>query len=406
MPPLRRCVACKLYYDTNDAIIYNPIQAADIYGFNFDTDLSELASYVLNEGFTLDQVGLDMFKNPRPTGIHTWEVLFDTYNTNKSVYEFLVHQMNNANNKREYDVYKKVFQSLFVTKLNFDYFKKEAIGGKIPDTYSKFLSNKGSILYKVIDDCESIEKEEDRKAEISRVINFIVDDIYCYIDKDEFTHIFQFLPTVSTDYIRQYLYLILNFFKSYKVDFVRSTTLYKFDDKLENKVNVIDDVILKYIYTKTDRTKIFDHFKLKVHLNPFSKMGIAEEKVYMSIIHWILKHFDDTVSVDENFKTFNHYNPKDFAGVVDDIISQMKHVYTWPDAVQVKEHKKTNVHLMFSDAIPVDDSFSRIITIWDPSYGKIELPEEGYIDHEQYKIYREKQLSNILMSRRDDLNGE
>ena len=390
-----------MYNDTVDSIIYNPIQAAAIYGFNFETDLSELASYVVNEGFTLEQVGLDMFKNPKPTGIHTWEKLFETYNDNKSVYEFLIHQMNNANNKHEYDIYKKVFQSLFVTKLNFNYFKKEKVGGKIPDTYTKFLSNKGSVLFKVIDDCSSIVKDSDRRAEISRIINFIVDDIHCYIDKDEFAYIFQFLPTVSADYIRQYLYHILNFFKSYKVDFVSSKTIYKFDSKLENKVNIIDDIIFKYIYNWSDHVDIKDHFKLLTHLNPSSKAGISDEKVFMSIIHWILKHYDDTVMLNEKCILTDKYNLKEYAGIIDDIISELKYVYTWGDRVSIHEHKRTDISLIFKDKIPVDDSIIRTTTIWDPDLGKIELPEEGYISDEEYEAYREKQLNNILMSRRE-----
>lgn len=200
-----------LYNGTKDNIIYNPIQAVDICGFNFETDLSELATYVINSGFTLEQVGLDIYKNPKSSGIHTWAKLFETYNDNMSVYKFLIRQMNNANDKNEYDIYKKVYQSLFVTRLNFDYFKNYSVNGVIPSTYAKVLSNKGSILYGIINDCKSVEKESDRLIEISRVINYTVDAIYCYINKDEFQFIFQNLPTVTTDYIRQYLFQILNF---------------------------------------------------------------------------------------------------------------------------------------------------------------------------------------------------
>ena len=61
-----------MYLDTKDNIIYDPIQSIAILGFNFKTDLAELSQYVIDHGFTLEEVGLDKFINPNPVGIRTW----------------------------------------------------------------------------------------------------------------------------------------------------------------------------------------------------------------------------------------------------------------------------------------------------------------------------------------------
>lgn len=207
-----------MYQGVKDNIIYDPVQSLAVLGFNFETDLNELAEYVQSEGFTLEDVGLDKFINPNPAGIRTWEDLEMVYDNNKEVYAKLTWLMNNANDYKEYKVYRKVYESLYVCKLNFDVFKKSGYSGKPPKTYTEYLANVNIALYNVLLACEAIEKEDERLLEITRVINFIVENIYTYLDKEKFKYVFNGIPTVGLDYIRKYIFLIINFFKSYKVD--------------------------------------------------------------------------------------------------------------------------------------------------------------------------------------------
>lgn len=349
------------YNGTKDSIIYNPIQAMDIYGFNFETDINSLATLVTNAGFTMKQVGLDTFINPKNGGIHDWAALIGVYDSNVASYKFLVKAMNKANNKYEYDIYKKVYESLFVTKLNFKYFSDQNVGGKSPATYSKFLSNKGSLLYATLQDCKSIAKDSDRQAEISRVINFVVEDIYCYLDKDKFAFIFQNIPTVSTDYIRQYLYLILNFFKSYKVDFVNTNILYKFDSRIHNKVNIIDEVLFKYIFTKTDTMNISDFFKQNININPSDTIGVLEQ-LYFDITIWAQKHFIDgnidlNRCLDRIEETLITFGWKENANIKSDIISEYRHVYNKSDHVLTDDQfKDLTIHIKSISKVEIDDS--------------------------------------------------
>lgn len=346
-----------MYNGAKDNIIYNPIQAMDICGFNFETDLSALATYVINAGYTLEDVGLDIFKNPKSVGIHTWEQLFETYNDNISVYKFLLNRMNNANDKDEYDVFRKVYQALFVTRANFGYFKKHGINGVAPDTYSRFLNNKGSLLYGLIQDCEVIEKEADRQLEISRIINFTVENIYSYMDSDDFQFLFQNIPTVSTDYIRQYLFKILNFFKSYKVDFVNTSIMYKFDDKLDNKVMIIDKILFSYLYNRVDNMTIRDAIRrLFITVNPSEKGFELDEKLYFDIIHWIIKHFYDNMVFDDNLSVHITFKEKDYANIIKDIISSFIYTYNWKDKIHADGKLIEFVSINKKDTIDVEDS--------------------------------------------------
>ena len=198
------------YLGIKDAIIYNPVQALDVCGFNFETDMEKLAEYVAEKGFTLEELGIDGWMNPSDTGIYTFKQLIEIYTNNINIYNHLVYEMYHANDKDIYDIYRKLFQSLMITNLNFEYFRSY---GSEPETYLEFLGLKNSPLYEPIYTCKLIEKVEERKTEASKLINYIVDNIYIYLDEDEFRYIFNNIPTVSIDYLSQYLFKLLNLFK-------------------------------------------------------------------------------------------------------------------------------------------------------------------------------------------------
>ena len=137
-----------------------------------------------------------------------------------------------------------------VTKLNYKYFK-EAGNGKLPKTYTDYMENRNSFLYDKISSCKDILKEHDRQTEISKIINIVVDNIYIYLDSDQFRYLFQGIPTASLDYIKLYMFKVLNFFKSYKVDFIGSNDVFYFNDKLENKFHILDSLLMKcHMYRK------------------------------------------------------------------------------------------------------------------------------------------------------------
>ena len=241
--PLIDCFICLfslgyLYKGLEDNIMYNPVQIMDVLGFNFEVDMDELAAYIKDKGFTPEDFGLDDFIVPE-NGIYTYKQLIEIYTNNKNIYKHVVHEMTNANDKNIYDIYRKIYQSLFVTKLNFDYFTQYGIK---PKTYSQFLSIANSSLYDVILECKILTDEDERKQRISEIINIIVENIYVYLDEDMFNHIFHGIPTASMDYLRQYMFQVLNFFKSYKVDFTHVNIVYKLDDRAHNWISIIDRI--------------------------------------------------------------------------------------------------------------------------------------------------------------------
>lgn len=339
------------YIGIKDSITYDPAKYMTVCGFNFETDMSKLASYVAEKGFTLEELGVTNFQIPE-NGIFTFDQLLYIYTENKNVYNHLVHEITHANDKDMYDIYYNIFKSLYTTNLNFDYFE---IDGEIPETYSQFLNMKSNPLYNYIQECKNIEKKEDRELKISRYINYIVDNIYIYLSEEDFRHIFHGVPTASMDYLRQYLFLVLNFFKSYKVDFTHVNIVYTFDDKLENRINIIDRIVFKYLYTKTDKIDIDDFIQLLVHWSPADAIEIID-KITLDITHWTLIDFKDWMPpfLDKIKDLIITLRPSDKI-VVDDTFGFYNHTYEWIEYINLTEKPQFTTSLTFKDKILLED---------------------------------------------------
>lgn len=346
-----------LYNHMTDNIVYNPVQVMDVKGFNFNTDLTKLSSYLEEKGYTLEDVGLDTFRNPKQLGIQSWKDLEEIYNGNISTYKTLVDLMRNANNKDEYDVYRTVYESLFITRLNFEEFKKTATDNKLPKRYIDYLRHTNIMLYNLVVKCQNIQKDTEQRQEITRTINYIVEDIYCFLDKDIFKFAFNGIATVNLDYVRKYIYNILNFFKSYKVDIIHSNTIYKFDDRLENRINIIDKIIFKYIFNKSDRVSMKDCFDIVDNFNWKENIEILDQ-IHLDITYWKNKKFYDNIITEDRWKQLMvHLKYKDYVNITRDIITEYNHVYNWNLHIPTVEELHPIVRKVFKDEIGIADNF-------------------------------------------------
>ena len=342
-----------IYNGFEDDIIYDPVQVMAVKGFNFEADMAALSTYVQEQGFTLEELGISGFQIPK-SGILTWNQLIEVYLKNKNIHNHLIRQINNANDKKMYDIYYTIYQSLMITKLNFNYFKQ--IDGSIPVRYCDYLENKGSSLYAVIKDCKETPKDSDRKIKITKYINFIVENIFIYLDREEFQYIFQNIPTVSLDFIRSYMFKVLNFFKSYTVDILNTNTIFKFDDKLESKVKTIDEIIFNYEYGKYDNFNIDDFIdKLNIHLEPKDRI-MLEDKIYMDIKIWANKIFKTKLEYyDALADIISCKICADWGNIQWDGIWTYHYLYDKKVVIPVDDHIVDNtVYLTLKDYIDID----------------------------------------------------
>lgn len=245
------------YNGVNDVILSKQTKVLHVMGFNFEADLNVLANDIEEKGYTLEDLGVADWMSPNE--IITMNQLIEIYTNNKNIHYHLVDAMNNAENKRVYDVYKMVYDSLMITKYTAKVFTKA--NGDIAETYTDFIKDKDALLYKVLVEIDGIENISDRKVLISSYINDIVYSLSEYIDSDEIDDIFSIFPTVSKEAIRTYIKLVIEFFKSYTIDIESVNSIYKFDDKLNNKVRILDDMITGYLLRYKDIVDVYDKIK-------------------------------------------------------------------------------------------------------------------------------------------------
>lgn len=303
------------YKGVKDTIMDTQSKVLYVNGFNFKADLGYLAetlipnintdnSDVIPDKATIDDVTEQINKFQIPTSsIPSFNEIMDMYVNNLEVRDALIEGMKHADNKKEYDIYKKLYDSLMTVELSMDYYKNPETGDFYRDeegdaTYSEFLKHQDPALYYVVTEVQGFEDEESRNSYIANLIDSIVYALEEFIDTEEFSGLFYNLPVMSAESIKQYIATVINFYKSYKVDFLGLNTIYVIEDW--EGVKILEDLFLGryHIYADFAKVKEFIH-KMKVTTNPHERLTLIE-RIYMDIKTWSnLKLEDEIVLRDE-----------------------------------------------------------------------------------------------------------
>ena len=227
-----------------------------IYGFNPDADLDYLASvignyhssYGFDRGYTLEELGVDKFITPIEGSISSPEELMNIYNTNKEVHDNLYEKIVDSNSEDEYRVYKFTFDYLFTMDMNKEFYTKN--NGELATTYLEFLKDQNIILYNFYNQLMMEDNDDIRRSTISTYVDQIIDSIDLYINND-LEYLFYSISSKSWNSTMQYLSLLINFFKSYKVQFLDIGGTLVFSDEIEDsarpndKIGAIDIELLR-----------------------------------------------------------------------------------------------------------------------------------------------------------------
>lgn len=297
-----------LYYGVEDTIMNSQQKISQILGFNMEADLAAIADYLFeNHGrLSLKDLHVDGFQIPPDDQILTFNQLEELYMTNKEIFEHVRQMMINPPNKRIYDAYKYIYKSLFIMRCNMDYYKLQ--NGQMATTYREFLRYKDPILYEFLqEDIASIRSVDERQAACVNAIQSITTYLKDYIDQDlvDLDDVFAGLPSISLDFIKDYVEEVIDFFKSFKIFTHSSSILYLFEDKFENTVQIIDDLRLWYLLDKAQIVKIEDYIKrMNLNISKEEKYELID-KVYLDIDTWIKKNFADYYE-SERYKEFTN----------------------------------------------------------------------------------------------------
>src|SRR5574344_984306 len=246
------CFLFSLMYEYQgiDDKITNPSQSAvlSILGFNFKANMATISQYILEKGYTSEDLGISEFQIPT-TSPTSFKQLVYIFTKNTEIYDHIIKEMRTADNKEIYDIYKYLYDSLMITELSMDFFKIKKDNGSITlaTSYTEYLSYKDPILYKKLIELQRLDSSADKQQFISDTIDNVLYALQEYLDGNEFEYIYSIYPTVSADAIKDYIYRVIDFFKSYKIQIYNVSTVYKFDDRLNNRVNVIDKVHIDHV---------------------------------------------------------------------------------------------------------------------------------------------------------------
>jgi len=244
------------YYGIEDSIVDTTTKIMAIKGFNFKADLAALAQYLNDNNTSMVELGLSEFQVPEGS-ILTFGQLLEIFTNNKQIYDFLEDKLYNAEDYNSYRIYKTIYNSLMIHDENMEFFRKS--DNTLAVSYSDFLNDRDIILYNLTQEIKSIPALDTKQTTIIDTINYTIMAINEYIDTDDYKYLFSDLPTESAIAIQKYIYKVINFFKSYKIDIFSINNIYKLDDE-SGKANIIDKMFINAISTKFDSLPYYDQY--------------------------------------------------------------------------------------------------------------------------------------------------
>lgn len=288
------------YYGLMDDILFDQSKILYVKGFNFNLNMSELAEYINERHYSLEDLGVaDFVTFDSDERILTFNQLSSIFLNNKKIYNHIVHEIVTADNKRIYDIYKDLFDAMMINELTSDFFVMS--NGEVASTFTEFLEDRDINLYNALMDIKNMDSYEDRQQAASTMIDDVIYVLqHQYLTDKAFEKIYKCFPTADADSIIVYIKELVNFFKSYKVQIDQMNIIYLLDDKYENWAGAIDDVILKIKLEPTACGSDKDGIKVKNTMTPKEDNTIIDEELFMNISYWKNKAFSSIAIPKEN----------------------------------------------------------------------------------------------------------
>lgn len=243
-----------------------------VYGFNTDVNKTQMNNILrrrhsqnqFDSGLSLEYFGVDEYIVPGE--IKSITELIQIYNNNKKCYNNLKNKMiNDIDDRDEYKTAEWIFSELFTKR--FDYKHYDLSNQEEAKSLVDILADRDFILYNVYNKIMGETNIESRNDNIRNIMNDVINTLEYYINGEGLEYIFAFATTASFASLIHYIYLMINFFKSYKVYFLDPIVTYTVDDKLENLATGKDVIAEKKLtYWKEDKSFQRDAVKQKILL--------------------------------------------------------------------------------------------------------------------------------------------
>ena len=206
--------------------------------------------------------------------------VINTYLDNMDVVQAIYDYKYNSKSIKEYNAYKRIQQATVYTRYTTDMYKKS--DGTLPSTYLEYLKIANPELYLFI-------QETNDENMIEQMDNLLM-ALDKYMATDKFKFLFLNIPSLSLDSIRQFIYYLVDIFKSYTVELKAMNIIYHVDDKRIHNIKLLlqEKDFKKYFrnYTKYEIEDYMDYglckfnsitqLKLETKGDPKSKFTFEE----------------------------------------------------------------------------------------------------------------------------------
>ena len=255
------------------------LKVGRVFGFNPDVDIEELCKTVKKRHskyrFGQGDAGEDPIKDDATydalaeqwvdelkirdfivpdVGVHSIEEIVDIYENNNEIYETVREAIYKAENQDEKKILEYVYQELFTKKFDRKFYR---LSDRTYATHlEEVLKDRDYILWFTYDQLFNESSKESRQDNVRLIMDQIIDTLEYYFQGTGLDYIFAFTTTESFSAILKYIYLMIKFFKSYKVHFVDPYTTFTSSDKyMENSTKAIDNIgECSYEYKKPDKS--------------------------------------------------------------------------------------------------------------------------------------------------------
>lgn len=185
-------------------------------GFNYRASLDTAKEYIKSQHFDPNRFAIwDMIIPTEP--ITDIKEFMKIQSNNEEVYHYIRNQLVQAQDYREYLIWKYLYEYLMTWNFNQEYFKLS--NGEVATSYTDFLREKDIVLYNSIISIKSIQDDEQRIDTISSIIDDICYILEDYMDKELSNYAFSEFAGQSTGSVLIYMMHLVEFFKSIKIVF-------------------------------------------------------------------------------------------------------------------------------------------------------------------------------------------
>ena len=248
------------------------------------------SEYKIRADKWLNELGVTEFVVPG-TSINTIDDLMGVYDIDTKVYNNIRTAIIDASNEDDKKYLEYIYQELFTRPFDTELYTKVKSGKII--TYKdliQLLQERDYILYDVFMSIMNETNLESKQDYMRSIMNDTVDTLEYYLSGDGLEYLYSFVSINSFGNIVKYIYLMLNFFKSYKVYFLDPYYTLQSDDELENSVKPIDIINeYKIINYKWDKSHVDDHIS---GINTIRELSDPGEYDRMFEVADIYAHYD------------------------------------------------------------------------------------------------------------------